>query len=58
MAEVKWIKNYFRFVANFISTLLKNSKHYPTDVKINRNVGYYYLKKRDKFTVCDIWHEI
>ena len=36
----------------------KNNNHYSTDVKINRNVGCYYLKKRGKFTVSDIWHEI
>ena len=39
-------------------TFKKNNNHYPTDVSINKNVVYYYLKRRDKFTVFDIWHEI
>ena len=58
MAIVKWIRNHKRCVASFISTLLKNNNHYPTDVNINRNEVYNYLKRSDKFTVFDIWHEI
>ena len=37
-------KNYLRYIASFISTLLKNNNHYPSDVKLNTNVRYYYLK--------------
>ena len=50
-------KKYLRCVAKFISTLLKNNNHYPADVYINRNAVYCYLKRNDKFTVFDIWHE-
>ena len=53
MIKAKCIRNYFRCVASFIRTLLKNNNHYLTNVKINGNVGYYYLKWRDKFSV---WH--
>ena len=35
-------------------TFKKNNNYYPTGVNINRNVGYYYLKRFDKFTVSDI----
>ena len=58
MVKAKWIRNDLCCVASFISTLLKNGNHYLTDVKIKRNMGYYYLKWRDKFTVSDIWHKI
>ena len=34
----------FALCSSFISALLKNNNHYLTDVKINRDVGYYYLK--------------
>ena len=55
---VKWIRNHLRCVASFISTLLKNNNHYPPDVNIKTYVAYYYLKRRDKFTVFDVWHKI
>ena len=37
-------------VASFINTLLKNTDPYPIDLKMNRNVDYYFSKWRDKFT--------
>ena len=58
MVKAKWTRNSLRCVASVISTFLKNNNHYLTDVKINRKVGYYYLKWRVKFTVSDIWHAI
>ena len=54
----KWIRTHLCCVASFISTLLKNNNHYPTDVNINRNLVYYYLKRRDKCTVFYTWHKI
>ena len=58
MIKAEWIRNHLRRVASFVSTLLRNNDHYLTDVKLNRDVGYYYVKWRDKVTVFDIWHVI
>ena len=51
-------KKSFALGCKFYQYTFKNNNHYPTDVNINRNVVYYYLKKGDKFTMFYIWHEI
>ena len=57
---IAWLKEreYLRCVASFINILLNNDNHYVTDIIMNRNAVYNFLKWRDKFIGFDIWYVI
>ena len=50
-------KKLFALCCKFYQYTFKKNNHHLADVKLNRNMSYYYLKWRDKSTMSDIWYK-